>query len=162
VREKKCLPASCISRLTLNLWLCAPAHVPCYGSTMPQLRSVGSASCCLISKKEGTTRLDILTQLLGSFGENLWIEPPFYCDYGKHIRLGKNCYMNFNCCILDCAAVELGDNVFFGPSVQVGVVCGWVSLTYRNTHADLRSYPSCCRVRAAKGSRACSSNMHRL
>jgi maltose O-acetyltransferase len=60
----------------------------------------------------------ILQQLLGRCS-NANIEPPFYCDYGKHILVGKNFYMNFNCVILDCALVTIGDNVQFGPSVQI-------------------------------------------
>jgi maltose O-acetyltransferase len=60
----------------------------------------------------------ILQQLLGGCS-NAQIEPPFYCDYGKHILLGENFYMNFNCVILDCARVTIGDNVQFGPSVQI-------------------------------------------
>jgi len=49
------------------------------------------------------------------------LEPTFRCDYGYNIAVGKNFYCNFDCCILDCCAVTIGDDVFFGPRVQVGV-----------------------------------------
>lgn len=52
-------------------------------------------------------------------GEGVWIEPPFHCDYGSNIILGDKVYFNFNCVILDCAAVTIGSNVCFGPAVQI-------------------------------------------
>ena len=64
------------------------------------------------------SKITILQQLLGR-SSNANIEPPFYCDYGRHILVGENFYMNFNCVILDCALVTIGDNVQFGPSVQI-------------------------------------------
>jgi maltose O-acetyltransferase len=60
----------------------------------------------------------VLKQLLGKFS-TAFIEPPFYCDYGTHILAGENLYMNFNCIILDCALVTIGNNVQFGPYVQI-------------------------------------------
>ncbi|WP_172564157.1 sugar O-acetyltransferase [Vibrio navarrensis] len=48
-----------------------------------------------------------------------YIEPPFRCDYGTNIKLGKNFYANFNCVILDVAEVSIGDNVLFAPNVQI-------------------------------------------
>ena len=58
-------------------------------------------------------------ELFGTAGENLWIEPPFYCDYGYNIELGDNVFMNFNCCILDVSTVKIGSNTMFAPGVQV-------------------------------------------
>mgnify|MGYP000892722142 FL=1 len=60
----------------------------------------------------------LLKSLLGSTGQNIDIQPPFFCDYGQHIRLGKNVFINFNCTLLDCAQVTMGDNVFIGPNVS--------------------------------------------
>jgi hypothetical protein len=51
----------------------------------------------------------ILKDLLGTFSFNCYIEPPFYCDYGSNIHLGKGVYMNHNCCILDVCEVSIGD-----------------------------------------------------
>ncbi len=57
--------------------------------------------------------------LIENAKEGLWIEPPFYCDYGYNIKLGKNVFINFNCCILDVTEVKMGDNVMLGPNVQI-------------------------------------------
>ena len=46
-----------------------------------------------------------LAELVPHAGENLWIEPPFHCDYGHHIHCGSNVYFNVNCVVLDCAPV---------------------------------------------------------
>lgn len=64
-------------------------------------------------------RIEILKKLFGRVGDGITIEPPFYCDYGKHIYLGNNVYMNFGCVILDCNEVHIGDNVMFAPYVQL-------------------------------------------
>ncbi|MBJ7880334.1 sugar O-acetyltransferase [Gelidibacter salicanalis] len=64
-------------------------------------------------------RKAVLEELFESPTENLYIEPPFYCDYGYNIQLGANVYMNFNCCILDVSLVTIGDNTMLGPNVQI-------------------------------------------
>ena len=69
--------------------------------------------------EERELRRRIIHELLGGAGDAVWIEPPFYCDYGTNIALGNNVYFNFNCVILDPAAVSIGDNVMFGPAVQI-------------------------------------------
>jgi maltose O-acetyltransferase len=69
--------------------------------------------------EEHDERRRILGELLGAVGEGVWIEPPFWCDYGRNIALGDRVYFNFNCVVLDCAAVTIGSDVFFGPNVQV-------------------------------------------
>ena len=61
----------------------------------------------------------LLYVLLENSGENLYIEPPFYCDYGYNIKLGHHVFMNFNCCILDVAEVTIGDHAMLGPNVQI-------------------------------------------
>ncbi|GGZ73567.1 sugar O-acetyltransferase [Algibacter mikhailovii] len=64
-------------------------------------------------------RENVMKTLIKNAGENLYIEPPFYCDYGYNIKAGKNLYMNFNCCVLDVSTVTFGDNVMLGPNVQI-------------------------------------------
>lgn len=59
---------------------------------------------------------EILCGLFGKIGENTWIEPNFFCDYGYNIFVGDNFYANHNCVILDCAKVTFGDNVFIAPN----------------------------------------------
>jgi maltose O-acetyltransferase len=64
-------------------------------------------------------RRQILKQLIPMQGEGLWIEPPFCCDYGSNIRVGDKVFFNFNCTIVDVMMVTIGNNVLFGPSVQI-------------------------------------------
>ncbi len=64
----------------------------------------------------------ILTQLLGSKGENVWISAPFFVDYGENIHIGNNCEINMNCVFLDCNKITIGDNSGIGPNVQVYAV----------------------------------------
>lgn len=61
----------------------------------------------------------LLYELIGTAGEKLWIEPPFYCDYGYNIKLGDSVFMNYNCCILDVCEVEIGDSTLLAPNVQI-------------------------------------------
>ena len=62
----------------------------------------------------------LLFKLLGiRHGRSIYIEPPFRCDYGKHIEIGDNFYANSGCIIIDVAKVKIGDNVMFGPNVAV-------------------------------------------
>jgi maltose O-acetyltransferase len=61
----------------------------------------------------------ILGELFGSIGPDSWIEPPFRCDYGANIHAGRKLYMNFDCVVLDCGRVDIGDHVMFGPGVHV-------------------------------------------
>lgn len=70
------------------------------------------------TEEESEQREELLRELFGQAG-GAFIEPPFRCDYGSNIYLGTGVFMNFGCIILDCARVEIGDNVFFGPNVQV-------------------------------------------
>lgn len=60
----------------------------------------------------------LVKELLGK-SENAFINPPFYCDYGTHIEVGKNFFANYNCTILDVAKVVIGDNCQFAPNVSV-------------------------------------------
>lgn len=66
-----------------------------------------------------TLRENIMQELFGSAGDEIWIEPPFYCDYGSNITLGDKVFFNFNCVILDPAPVTIESNVMFGPAVQI-------------------------------------------
>lgn len=68
---------------------------------------------------ETVLKEQILYELIGSFKENLYIEAPFYCDYGSNIQIGKNVFFNFGCTILDVLPVVIGDDVLFGPNVQI-------------------------------------------
>ena len=60
----------------------------------------------------------IVEELLGK-SENAFINPPFYCDYGTHIEIGKNFLANYNCTIIDVAKVKIGNNCQFAPNVSI-------------------------------------------
>ena len=60
----------------------------------------------------------IVKELLGK-SEGAFINPPFYCDYGSHIEVGKNFFANYNCTIIDVARVTIGDNCQMAPNVAI-------------------------------------------
>lgn len=74
---------------------------------------------------------ELLAQLLGSKGEDVWITAPFYVDYGENIHIGHNCEINMNCVFLDCNRITIGDNCGIGPSVQIYTVNHPVNPTER-------------------------------
>jgi maltose O-acetyltransferase len=96
-----------------------------YDATDPQLtaeRRLARDLCKSLNKShdsEQELRKRIIRELLGSAGDEVWIEPPFYCDYGSNITLGSKVFFNFNCVVLDPAAVTIGSTVLFGPAVQI-------------------------------------------
>src|SRR5687767_12788897 len=46
-------------------------------------------------------RARLLKELIPNAGRELWLQPPFYCDYGSNITLGDKVFFNFNCVVLD-------------------------------------------------------------
>lgn len=60
-------------------------------------------------------RTALLRELLGSLGEDSWIEPSFRCDYGTHITVGNAVFINYDCVFLDVAPITVGDRVLIGP-----------------------------------------------
>lgn len=64
-------------------------------------------------------RIELVNKLLGKSGKNVWIEPPFFCDYGFNIEAGDDCFINFNCVFLDVTPIRLGDRVLIAPNVQM-------------------------------------------
>lgn len=79
---------------------------------------------------EGISR--IVKELLGK-SEGAFINPPFYCDYGSHIEVGKNFFANYNCTILDVAKVTIGDNCQLAPNVAIYTAGHPVHPETRNT-----------------------------
>ena len=96
-----------------------------YNSTGPELLGERHAAQRLLARYNATDagdaagRLDLLRQLFGAVGDNPGIQPRFHCDYGYNIRLGRNCFINYNCVFLDCAAIEIGDDLQMAPAVQL-------------------------------------------
>ena len=68
---------------------------------------------------EGEAQRRVLRELFGKGGDSVWMQPPFFCDYGAHIELGERVFFNFNCVVLDVCRVRIGSFTLFGPAVQV-------------------------------------------
>ena len=64
-------------------------------------------------------RRHILNELFGAGGDSVWMQPPFFCDYGSNIELGERVFFNFNCIVLDVCLVRIGSFTLFGPAVQI-------------------------------------------
>lgn len=64
-------------------------------------------------------RRALLRDLFGRGGDSVWMQPPFFCDYGTNIELGERVFFNFNCIVLDVCRVTIGDYTLFGPGVQI-------------------------------------------
>ena len=71
------------------------------------------------SPSDPAGRRRILLELLGSLGEGTEIRPPFYCDYGYQTHIGARTFVNFGLVALDVARITIGDDVQFGPRVQL-------------------------------------------
>lgn len=64
-------------------------------------------------------RQSLVQKLFGTLGADSEIKPPFRCDYGSNIIAGERLFINYDCVILDCNVVRLGDRVLLGPKVQI-------------------------------------------
>ena len=67
----------------------------------------------LIDSRDDETgvRALVVKELFAAAGEGVWIEPPFYCDYGRNISVGRKVFLNFDCVILDVAPVRIGSGL---------------------------------------------------
>lgn len=74
----------------------------------------------------------VVKELFGK-SENAMVNPPFYCDYGSHIEVGKNFFANYNCTILDVAKVKIGDNCQMAPNVAIYTAGHPIHPATRNT-----------------------------
>ena len=70
-------------------------------------------------ERDGDERRRILRELFAAGGDTVWMQPPFFCDYGAHVELGERVFFNFNCVVLDVCRVRVGDFTLFGPAVQI-------------------------------------------
>ena len=70
-------------------------------------------------EKDQEARRRILKELIGKGGDSVWMQPPFFCDYGSNILLGERVFFNFNCVVLDVCLVKIGKFTLFGPAVQI-------------------------------------------
>ena len=68
---------------------------------------------------EQEERRRILRELFAAGGDSVWMQPPFFCDYGSNIELGERVFFNFNCIVLDVCPVRIGSFTLLGPAVQI-------------------------------------------
>ena len=75
----------------------------------------------LNASREGdrAVRRALLEQIFGKGGDTVWLQPPFFCDYGSNIEVGERVFFNFNCTVLDVCKVTIGDYAQFGSGVQI-------------------------------------------
>jgi maltose O-acetyltransferase len=73
----------------------------------------------LTREAEREERRRIVEDLFASGGDSVWMQPPFFCDYGFNIELGERVFFNFNCVVLDVCPVRIGNFTLFGPGVQI-------------------------------------------
>jgi len=82
-------------------------------------------------------RRAMLNELLGAVADGAaFINQPFFCDYGRHIRVGRRFFANFNFTVLDEAYVTIGDDCFIGPNVSIYTACHSTDPVERNTRQE--------------------------
>lgn len=96
-----------------------------YNSRDPELIALAHRARALLAayaalpSTDAAERHRTLSALLGHVGDGVWIESPFFADYGAHISIGSNTFVNVDCVFLDSAAISIGANVLIGPKVQL-------------------------------------------
>ena len=91
-----------------------PELISMYHNARNLLKAYNNLDSELSSERER-----ILTELFDFKGEGVWIEAPFFCDYGKNISIGKNTFINTNCMFLDNNKISIGSNGLIAPYVQI-------------------------------------------
>lgn len=69
--------------------------------------------------QEEIKRKELLKELLGDMGEDIWIEPPVHMAYGKNVHIRNHFYANFNLVIVDDIDVYIGEHVMIAPNVTI-------------------------------------------
>ncbi len=96
-----------------------------YDAFDPELAAARSRARDLCQELNATREADqdlrrrLLLQIFGKGGDTVWLQPPFFCDYGTNIELGERVFFNFNCTVLDVCKVMIGDYTQFGSGVQI-------------------------------------------
>jgi maltose O-acetyltransferase len=72
-----------------------------------------------IPNEDAEQRFSALEALLGHVGNGTQIKSPFACDYGAHISIGRNGFVNYGCVFLDCNLIAIGDDAQIGPGVHI-------------------------------------------
>jgi maltose O-acetyltransferase len=115
-----------------------------YDSRDPELLELAHRARALLAafaalpSTDAAARHRTLVELLDHVGDGVWIESPFFCDYGQHIAIGDDTFVNVNCVFLDAAPIRIGANVLVGPGVQLLTVAHPVSAAERIVPLDVR------------------------
>lgn len=80
-------------------------------------RLTQTINCADRSDYEGIAAL--VHVLFGSCGKNCFVNPPFYCDYGRNIEIADNAFINYNCTMIDVAKIRIGRNCLIAPNVSI-------------------------------------------
>ena len=90
-----------------------------------ELLAMAHRTRALVARYNATASTDaagrraLLEQILGAMAEEVWIEPPFFCEYGAHVSIGARTFINVNAVFLDAAPIRIGADVLIGPGVQL-------------------------------------------
>jgi maltose O-acetyltransferase len=90
-----------------------------YDPSQPELVAARRRARGLLARYNATAQEQFLRELLARVGDEPFVEPPFFCDYGSNTSVGDRFYANTGCVFLDSAPVTIGDRVLFGPAVQL-------------------------------------------
>jgi maltose O-acetyltransferase len=96
-----------------------------YNSRDPELLQLAHRARALLRRynvsdsTDSAGRRSLLAELLASVGEDVWIEPPFFCEYGPHIHIGSRSFIHVNAVLLDAAEIRIGDDTLIGPGAQI-------------------------------------------
>ena len=91
-----------------------PELISIYHKARKLLQAYNNLDSTLIEERER-----ILGELFGNKGDKVWIETPFFCDYGENISIGNNTFVNTNCMFLDNNKITIGKNGLIAPYVQI-------------------------------------------
>lgn len=96
-----------------------------FNSAAPELLAIIHRARKLTQRYNATASTDaaerrqILMECVGAIGDNVHVDTPFHCDYGRHIRIGNNVIVGMNCTFVDCNTITIGDNVMIASNVQI-------------------------------------------
>ncbi len=96
-----------------------------YNSRDPELLALAHRARSLLKRFNTSESTDsagrhrLLRELFGSVGQDVWIEPPFFCEYGPHTHIGARVFIHVNAVLLDSAEIRIGDDTLIGPGTQI-------------------------------------------
>ena len=112
-----------------------PELLELYHKTRKLLKEYNQLNSDLNTEKEA-----ILRSLLKFKGKKVWIEAPFFCDFGRHISIGNDSFINMNCIFLDNNYITIGENALIGPNVQLYTADHPIKASERIQHSNTGSF----------------------